>query len=675
MPTILESVLRRTGAARGTLYLACPPGPTLRRIAHWNAPDSAETIETGASDPAARALTTGEPLQTDGRRLDVPIAEGNRVVGVLAVEWDVRGLLTDEHTALARALADVLALGVGSAAARVREDEFGVRMTQLRDAGEKIAARLAVLPETHLWAAVHRGFRLWPHARENALPEFLLTVLQTIVEQARIAVDAELAALGIGGDPERPFDPWVYAGMSAEDATRIGRVPRPIGLFGIVAREGHTVRLRDVRDHPSFGGLPPHHPEVRSFLAVPIVYRGISLGNIYLGNKRGADEFAIEDQYILELLASQAAMVLQHAYLRSAAEAQQAQLQGLLECAPIGILFVDAHTGNVVANPRAMDLVGPISPEAGLALVAARLRRPDGGPISPEALIVPADPGRELIAIRPDATALPLFQRVTEVRGLDQRVIGLLVLLEDISPLKEITRLREEFAAMVAHDLRNPIQSILLQIPLLLSRAEDGEAHVPVAALQRMERTASALALMVAELLDATRLELRRLSLDRRRVDVPALAADVVARLRMTVPAHELEVRARGTPPQADLDALRFDQILTNLVENAAKFSPVGTRIAVEVVGADGGVEVSVSDEGPGIPQDELPRLFDRFYQAETARRRQTGLGLGLGLYITHGLVEAHGGRIRVESQLGRGTVFRMWFPAAPRAVDAVVAE
>lgn len=109
-------------------------------------------------------------------------------------------------------------------------------------------------------------------------------------------------------------------------------------------------------------------------------------------------------------------------------------------------------------------------------------------------------------------------------------------------------------------------------------------------------------------------------------------------------------------------------EILTNLLENAAKYSADGTKIAVHVKSTDGGIEVSVKDEGMGISPDEVPKLFDRFYQARRARERRSGLGLGL--FITKGFVEAHGGRIAVESIVDRGSTFRVWLPSTP-PVDA----
>lgn len=229
-----------------------------------------------------------------------------------------------------------------------------------------------------------------------------------------------------------------------------------------------------------------------------------------------------------------------------------------------------------------------------------------------------------------------------------------------------VERLREEFAAVVAHDMRNPIQSLMLQIEILLRGAGDGEVAVPVATLQRLHRGGERLRDMVNDLLDATRIEAARLSLEPHILSLPEAATALMDRIGPTLGPHRVDIRVEGSPPPVHVDPTRLDQILTNLVENAAKYSGEGMPISIRIRREDAGVGLAVEDRGPGIPPEELPKLFDRFYQAKRARERKSGLGLGL--YITKGLVEAHGGRIRVESEVGRGSVFSVWLPASSGA-------
>ena len=228
---------------------------------------------------------------------------------------------------------------------------------------------------------------------------------------------------------------------------------------------------------------------------------------------------------------------------------------------------------------------------------------------------------------------------------------------------EQIERLREEFAAVVAHDLRSPIQTILLQSEMLLALAQGDRAHVPVSTLRGLKRSAERLSEMVTDLLDATRIEAARLSLAPERVPLREAVASLIERLRPTLGDHPIELAVEAPLPQVRADPVRLDQILTNLVDNAAKYSAPASPIFVRVRPSGSGATVEIEDRGFGIEPSERSHLFDRFYQAKRAREKKSGLGLGL--YITKGLVDAHGGRIDVRSQPGRGSTFSVWLPAA----------
>lgn len=228
---------------------------------------------------------------------------------------------------------------------------------------------------------------------------------------------------------------------------------------------------------------------------------------------------------------------------------------------------------------------------------------------------------------------------------------------------EHIAQLREEFAAVVAHDLRSPIHAILLQLDLLQKGARDAQVMVPESTLQKLHRSGERLADMVNDLLDAARIEAAQLRLMPQAISLAEAVPALVERIRPTLGTHPIEVRVEGRPPVASVDPSRLDQIFTNLIENAAKYSEEGAPILVRVRAAPGGAEVSVVDRGPGIASQDLGRLFDRFYQSARAREKKSGLGLGL--YITKHLVDAHGGRVEVNSELGKGSTFSVWFPSA----------
>lgn len=234
---------------------------------------------------------------------------------------------------------------------------------------------------------------------------------------------------------------------------------------------------------------------------------------------------------------------------------------------------------------------------------------------------------------------------------------------------EHIARLREEFAAVVAHDLRNPLTAILLRLDALVENARNGEVTVSVDVLHSLHRSGRRLASMVEDLLDASRIEAARLRLNRQLVSLHDSVSALVEHIRPTLGKHPIEIEAHGAAPLVSIDPDRLDQIVTNLLDNAAKYSPDGAPIRVVLRPESDAVVLSVEDHGWGIPQDEQARLFDRFYQAQRAREKKRGLGLGL--YITKGLVEAHGGRIWVDSEPGRGSSFHVRLPTGTDRASA----
>ena len=497
-------------------------------------------------------------------------------------------------------------------------------------------------------------------------------VLQTIVDQARAVTGARYAALGIGVDPDKPFHPWVYSGMSPEVARAIGRTPRPVGLLGAVFRSNAPIRLRNLREDPRFVGFPAGHPPMTSFLGVPIRYLGQSIGHLYLGDKLGAggqvEEFDEEDVEAVRALAAHAAIAYEHARLYEQVETERRRLRVVLESSPAAILFVEAATGLVYANPAGREFFGVAEMDGGPERYVGRILRPDGSAIPLEelplsrALQGEVVVGSEVLVRRPDGretTTLVNAAPVVDARG---EVAGAVALFTDVEPLK-LERLREEFVSVVAHDLRAPI-SVISGYADLLSRLDESRGAPPDErkAVESIRVSVRRLNRMVEDLLDASRIEARRLRLERQLLDPVDLVRDVLGRLSELLSPHPVRLSVTGPPTKVMADPTRIEQVLTNLLTNAAKYSPPEAEITVEVRGGPDEVVVSVTDRGAGIPAEDLPRLFSRFYRSKAAGLAE---GLGLGLYIARGLVEAHGGRIWVKSEVGKGSVFSFALPAA----------
>jgi signal transduction histidine kinase len=228
--------------------------------------------------------------------------------------------------------------------------------------------------------------------------------------------------------------------------------------------------------------------------------------------------------------------------------------------------------------------------------------------------------------------------------------------------LVELDTLKDEFVSNISHELRTPLTSISGYVELMLEDEADEQRRNY---LGIVDRNAERLLGLVADLLFAARLQGGKLELDRTDVDLHRLVLQAVesARPRAETADVELNVTAEGVPSVSG-EAVRLAQLLDNLVSNAIKFTPPGGRVAVGLTSHNGLVRFEVSDTGIGIPEEERERLFERFFRSQNALERQIQ-GTGLGLYISKAIVEAHGGRIGVDSSAGEGTTFVVELPVA----------
>jgi signal transduction histidine kinase len=233
--------------------------------------------------------------------------------------------------------------------------------------------------------------------------------------------------------------------------------------------------------------------------------------------------------------------------------------------------------------------------------------------------------------------------------------------------LDSVEQLRRELVANVSHELKTPITALRAHLENLL----DGVEKPDPANLQIMLTQSDRLTRLVEQLLELSRLESGDLPFEPRALPLSSLVTDVVSEVRVSRADREVsvdnQVPAELAPVWADPE--RVHQVLFNLLDNAVRFTPPGGRVLVTAQRQNGSCEVTVADTGPGIPAEHLPRLFERFYRVDSARSAKDG-GTGIGLAIARSVVEAHGGHIRAESEVGRGSAFTFDLPVAPREPD-----
>jgi signal transduction histidine kinase len=299
------------------------------------------------------------------------------------------------------------------------------------------------------------------------------------------------------------------------------------------------------------------------------------------------------------------------------------------------------------------------------------IQRPDGTPCEIEDIPIIRTlrdnvrvRGQHLLVINPqDRRPRDIFISTTPLRNAEGRVTGAIGVYQDISALKNVERMKDDFFSMATHELRTPLTSITVSSGLLAELlAQRGGRVAELASL--VAENAQRMRTLVDDLLDLARLEHGRLVLHRRRFDLCDViqhAADQVEPLAERK-GQRLNVDLPPDPCLLNADSTRVEQIVLNLLANAVKYTPPEGALRVDVDRQDGQVIVSVADTGPGVPEDEREHIFDRFYRS---RRHETdNIGTGLGLPIARMLVELHGGRLWYEDGSSGGSVFRFTLPA-----------
>jgi signal transduction histidine kinase len=228
--------------------------------------------------------------------------------------------------------------------------------------------------------------------------------------------------------------------------------------------------------------------------------------------------------------------------------------------------------------------------------------------------------------------------------------------------LRQLTRAREEFIAAAIHEIKTPVAVIKTSVQFLQQFPPEQREHRLPQMLERLDRQCNRLDRLVTDVLEVTRLDLRKMELRRRPTDVTALLGRVVAEMQNVTPRHCL-VMTHAEEVSAEIDADRIEQVVYNLIDNAIKYSPSGGDVDVSLRKEGDAVVLSVKDRGIGIPFAKQQRIFERFYRAHAGTRYEHAASLGVGLYLSREVVRRHGGRIWFESREGEGATFFVRLP------------
>jgi two-component system phosphate regulon sensor histidine kinase PhoR len=341
------------------------------------------------------------------------------------------------------------------------------------------------------------------------------------------------------------------------------------------------------------------------------------------------------------------------------------RMAGILEGMQEGVILLDAKRRIVVLNPALREMLLLPADAIGKPLLDvvrnAELRdlfdaaAAEDEPTTQEVEIGKLKPRR-------------LLARVARMPGAQRQSVAVFT---DVTEVRRLESMRRDFVANVSHELRTPVTSIRSAAETLI----DGAASDPAASsafISIIDRNAQRLQQLVEDLLDLSRIEARGFRLSFEDIELRPIFSQVLGlfRERASKKNVALEERRLGEVPKVKADRRALEHVLTNLIDNAVKYCPPGAHVWLGVQSSSEGVTVTVSDDGPGIDERHLPRVFERFYRVDAGRSREVG-GTGLGLSIVKHLVEAMGGTVSVESKLNHGTTFSFTLKRIEREQEA----
>ena len=486
------------------------------------------------------------------------------------------------------------------------------------------------------------------------------------------------------------------------------RVKMGEGLAGRVAQSGVATIVNETHEDTRFArsfdartGFTTHN-----LVCVPLKAHGRILGVIEVVNRADGSAFSRADAEVLTAVANQAAIALDNARLYDRLEqrversqgalalanrqlqADKTLLQTVLHSMTDGVVVTDGRGAIQLVNPAAQMLL----PELARDVLGQQLKLilPD---FPPGALDAPGDErapilsapfgdgwtinGKSAMLFRGEPEAVRSIEaRVAPLQTPDGDFAGLVAVFADITQRRQIEQAKSDFVSFVAHEMRSPLTSIS-GFSTMLQRAESapqgGKGALPTASRARflglIRNESERLTRLINNLLDVARLEAgRTIEINRDEFDFAPLARLALESQRAYSSRHNLVADLPPHLPTLSADADKVTQILINLTSNALKYSPGGT-VTVRARELGQWLEVSVSDEGPGIAPEQRDVLFSRFGRTPTAATgtgaRSKPTGTGLGLFLTKYLVEAHGGKIWVESETGKGATFTFTLPLA----------
>ncbi len=509
----------------------------------------------------------------------------------------------------------------------------------------------------------------------SALYAVSLRLASTLDEEEMISILIENTCKLVDNDAVvvATFDPGGVLGVRASRGVSGEEADKLLSRYGenplfLSASAVFPVVLRDAREEPRFQAYV-EGTGFASMVAVPLFASASVVGVLccFSGSEGAFDDDAVR---LLLTLSSEVALALEKAGLYRRTLEDKTKIETIINSLTDGLMVIDQEARLVLANPfvvRLMGLQEPYHERYLREIISGSRHRIEFKDVSLRDALEKVLAGGESVKSEMHmATEPPIFFEVFWAPLVDTEgeVTGAVILLHDITDFVELDRLKSDFISIVSHELKTPLTSIMGFVRLLAA-----ERVGPVTEKQRhyldvVQRQSESLTLLINDLLDLSRIEAGMIDVRHEPVDLAQVVGGVIQQLENMAEEKKIVIHMEIAEdlPHISGDSERLGQVFTNLIHNAIKFTPQKGEVSVKAGVMGGDCLVRVSDNGIGISPQDLPRIFDKFYQVDSSSTRQES-GTGLGLCICKQLVNAHGGELWASSTVGKGTTFTILLP------------
>jgi PAS domain S-box-containing protein len=494
----------------------------------------------------------------------------------------------------------------------------------------------------------------------------LPSMLKRVVELGARLVDAERADLVIREDAQWKF---VSTGYSYPEPFAQEIIDKVIdqGLVGWSIHNKCSVLVTDTSTDPRWYRFPDDIHSAGSALSVPLIYGDEILGAITLAHPE-TGHFSEYHLRLLTIIGNQVAVSINNARLLKQTQAQRHQFEAVLQAMPDILLVIDEHGQVLLVSDAILPLLDGHNTSAVVGRPVSRLTLLDDvfAPIERMTSVPPPEYAEWTVETRSDKRERDFLVNVSVWQDPYLDRVGYVVVMKDITTMRNLTRFKDDILRLVSHDLRTPVVLIISYADMMKMDLADAPAQIHEwidgvhQAAERMDR-------MLENLLRAEQVRSSPLELAEA-VDMAGIVRKLTNELQSLAARKSITLYGsvpEGRFPRVIGDSMMLQQAVENLIANAIKYTPEEGEVRTDVYVDENLIHVVISDNGRGIPADEVPKLFEKYFRADTPETHAQR-GTGLGLSFVKNVIEQHGGRVWVQSIEGEGSSFGFWLPLPP---------